>query len=176
MPEWYKHVTAGGKATYGKRTSLSMKEQRESLPIFQLKKSLLQVTVVHDYKFLRPHWFKRYFELLILSGKQFPLNFYVQCRISCSNDTVNSILKNRVRKLIKKFWLQAIEENDILVVIGETGSGKTTQMTQYVVEAGYGAKGRIGCTQPRLVFWDLGVFGVLELTHLFFCLFSVRLS
>lgn len=44
MPEWYKHVTAGGKATYGKRTNLSMKEQRESLPIFQLKKALLQVS------------------------------------------------------------------------------------------------------------------------------------
>ncbi|KAF8385626.1 mog-5 [Pristionchus pacificus] len=87
MPEWYKHVTAGGKATYGKRTNLSMKEQRESLPIFQLKKALLQ----------------------------------------------------------------AVAENNILVVIGETGSGKTTQMTQYMVEAGYAARGKIGCTQPRRV-------------------------
>ena len=39
----------------------------------------------------------------------------------------------------------------VLVVIGETGSGKTTQMTQYLAEAGYTSKGRIGCTQPRRV-------------------------
>jgi ABC-type polysaccharide/polyol phosphate transport system ATPase subunit len=35
----------------------------------------------------------------------------------------------------------AMYENDILVVIGETGSGKTTQMTQYLAEAGYTTRG-----------------------------------
>jgi ATP-dependent RNA helicase DHX8/PRP22 len=44
-----------------------------------------------------------------------------------------------------------VNENQILVVIGETGSGKTTQMTQYLAESGYTTKGRIGCTQPRRV-------------------------
>ena len=39
----------------------------------------------------------------------------------------------------------------VLVVIGETGSGKTTQLTQYLAEAGYTSKGKIGCTQPRRV-------------------------
>lgn len=37
------------------------------------------------------------------------------------------------------------------VVIGETGSGKTTQMTQYMHELGITSKGMIGCTQPRRV-------------------------
>lgn len=37
------------------------------------------------------------------------------------------------------------------MVIGETGSGKTTQMTQYLAECGYTSKGKIGCTQPRRV-------------------------
>ena len=37
------------------------------------------------------------------------------------------------------------------MVIGETGSGKTTQITQYLAEAGYTTRGKIGCTQPRRV-------------------------
>lgn len=36
-------------------------------------------------------------------------------------------------------------------MVGETGSGKTTQITQYLAEAGYSARGKIGCTQPRRV-------------------------
>ena len=47
--------------------------------------------------------------------------------------------------------LQAVHDNQILIVIGETGSGKTTQITQYLAEAGYTVKGKIGCTQPRRV-------------------------
>merc|ERR1719203_1115819 len=47
--------------------------------------------------------------------------------------------------------LQAIHDNQVLIVIGETGSGKTTQMTQYMAEAGYTSRGIIGCTQPRRV-------------------------
>jgi ATP-dependent RNA helicase DHX8/PRP22 len=39
----------------------------------------------------------------------------------------------------------------VLVVVGETGSGKTTQLTQYLLSAGYAARGIIGCTQPRRV-------------------------
>ncbi|CAG8698322.1 10198_t:CDS:10, partial [Ambispora leptoticha] len=38
-----------------------------------------------------------------------------------------------------------------VVVIGETGSGKTTQLTQYLHEDGYSKYGMIGCTQPRRV-------------------------
>ena len=44
-----------------------------------------------------------------------------------------------------------IRENNIVVVVGETGSGKTTQMTQYMHEEGYSTFGMIGCTQPRRV-------------------------
>lgn len=35
--------------------------------------------------------------------------------------------------------------------MGETGSGKTTQLTQYLHESGYSSRGLIGCTQPRRV-------------------------
>jgi pre-mRNA-splicing factor ATP-dependent RNA helicase DHX16 len=48
--------------------------------------------------------------------------------------------------------LQAIEEHQVLIVEGETGSGKTTQIPQYLYEAGYTRDGKkVGCTQPRRV-------------------------
>ncbi|GMY25535.1 pre-mRNA-splicing factor ATP-dependent RNA helicase DEAH7-like [Fagus crenata] len=47
--------------------------------------------------------------------------------------------------------LQVIRENQVVVVVGETGSGKTTQLTQYLHEDGYTMNGIVGCTQPRRV-------------------------
>lgn len=38
-----------------------------------------------------------------------------------------------------------------MIIVGETGSGKTTQLTQYLHEEGYSDYGMIGCTQPRRV-------------------------
>ena len=87
LPEWKKHITGGSKASYGKRTQLSLIEQRQSLPIYAFKEQLVK----------------------------------------------------------------AVKDNQILIVIGETGSGKTTQITQYLAEAGFIATGKIGCTQPRRV-------------------------
>ncbi|KAL9085835.1 MAG: hypothetical protein Q9159_004500 [Coniocarpon cinnabarinum] len=84
MPEWKRQQA---RQSYGKRTNMSIKEQRESLPAFKLRKT----------------------------------------------------------------FLQAMEENQVLVIQGETGSGKTTQLPQYLAEAGYGNRGMIGCTQPRRV-------------------------
>ena len=39
----------------------------------------------------------------------------------------------------------------MVVVVGETGSGKTTQLSQFLYEDGYCTHGIIGCTQPRRV-------------------------
>lgn len=47
--------------------------------------------------------------------------------------------------------LSVIRENSVVVIVGETGSGKTTQLTQYLMEEGYGDGMVIGCTQPRRV-------------------------
>lgn len=47
--------------------------------------------------------------------------------------------------------LQAVNDHQVLVIVGETGSGKTTQIPQYLHEAGFTKVGKIGCTQPRRV-------------------------
>lgn len=73
--------------TFGKITSLSMQEQRESLPIFRLRAQLVQ----------------------------------------------------------------AVRDNQVLIVVGDTGSGKTTQLTQYLAEEGFADRKKVGCTQPRRV-------------------------
>lgn len=52
---------------------------------------------------------------------------------------------------VKDEFIALLREHSILIVVGETGSGKTTQMTQYLHEAGYTDYGMIGCTQPRRV-------------------------
>jgi ATP-dependent RNA helicase DHX8/PRP22 len=85
VPEWKR--IASHKESFGKRTSMSIKQQRESLPVFTYRKALLD----------------------------------------------------------------AVEANQLLIVVGDTGSGKTTQLTQYLAEGGYANEGMIGCTQPRRV-------------------------
>ena len=51
------------------------------------------------------------------------------------------------REFIEKF-----ESNRVLVLVGETGSGKTTQIPQFLVESGFASPSKmIGITQPRRV-------------------------
>ena len=52
---------------------------------------------------------------------------------------------------VREDLLNVIRENQVVVIVGETGSGKTTQLTQYLYEEGYSRFGMIGCTQPRRV-------------------------
>merc|ERR1719359_2174943 len=48
-------------------------------------------------------------------------------------------------------FLEAVRDFQILVIVGETGSGKTTQVPQFLHEVGYTKLGKVGCTQPRRV-------------------------
>ena len=86
VPEW-KRVTQSKDQSLGKRTSMSIKQQRETLPVYKFRKQLLD----------------------------------------------------------------AVRENQLMIVVGDTGSGKTTQLTQYLAEGGFANDGMIGCTQPRRV-------------------------
>lgn len=86
VPEW-KRITQNKEQSLGRRTDMSIKEQRQSLPVFRFRSELIK----------------------------------------------------------------AVHANQLLIVVGDTGSGKTTQLTQYLAEAGFANNGLIGCTQPRRV-------------------------
>lgn len=51
----------------------------------------------------------------------------------------------------RKRLIQEVNKSDILLIMGETGSGKTTQIPQFLLGAGLANKGMIGVTQPRRV-------------------------
>ena len=78
-------------------------------------------------------------EINKFTGKEYTNNYY-------------TLLEKR--KLLpvwssKKQILDLVEKNRIVIIQGETGSGKTTQIPQFLLEAGY--YGGIVCTQPRRV-------------------------
>jgi ATP-dependent helicase HrpA len=47
--------------------------------------------------------------------------------------------------------VDAIRANQVVIVAGETGSGKSTQLPKLCLDAGSGERGLIGCTQPRRI-------------------------
>jgi len=51
----------------------------------------------------------------------------------------------------RKEILKAVQANQLTILIGETGSGKSTQIVQYLYDAGFAENGLIACTQPRKV-------------------------
>jgi pre-mRNA-splicing factor ATP-dependent RNA helicase DHX15/PRP43 len=69
-----------------------------------------------------------------------------------------SILEARTKLPVYQFKdqvLKSLEDNQIIVVEGETGSGKTTQIPQFFLDAGFEERGVIACTQPRRSVSDL---------------------
>jgi len=52
---------------------------------------------------------------------------------------------------VKDQILQIVQDNQICVITGDTGSGKSTQLAQFLYDGGYHKKGLIGITQPRRI-------------------------
>lgn len=64
------------------------------------------------------------------------------------------ILEQRSRLPVhshREDFIEALRNNQFLIVTGETGSGKSTQLPQYIYEAGLHGEGQIGITQPRKI-------------------------
>lgn len=80
---------------------------------------------------------------------------FFEAQIEAAEKKALSIQETRKSLPIFKYrdeFIAAIEQYQILVLVGETGSGKTTQLPQYLHEAGFTKDGlKIGCTQPRRV-------------------------
>ena len=85
--------------------------------------------------------------VLTFNNKGKIINFQFLSWKSSKMDKFELPIRDYRRKLVN-----AVEENAFLVVVGETGSGKTTQLPQYLREAGHTSPGKmIGVTQPRRI-------------------------
>ncbi|KAL6922203.1 hypothetical protein FSST1_006229 [Fusarium sambucinum] len=80
---------------------------------------------------------------------------FLEAQIDAAEKKALSIEETRKSLPIYQYrdeFLAALEQYQVLVIVGETGSGKTTQLPQYLHEAGYTKNGmKVGCTQPRRV-------------------------
>lgn len=80
---------------------------------------------------------------------------FLEAQIDAAEKRALSIQETRKSLPIYQYrdeFIAAINEYQILVIVGETGSGKTTQLPQYLHEAGFTKDGmKVGCTQPRRV-------------------------
>lgn len=71
-------------------------------------------------------------------------------QIESTQDQIQNQRKSLPAYKLKDQIIQLVNDNQICIIIGETGSGKTTQLAQFLYENGMSQNGKlIGVTQPR---------------------------
>ncbi|KAL7591840.1 hypothetical protein Lser_V15G32335 [Lactuca serriola] len=89
----------------------------------------------------------------LLDDEEGGVLFYTAPSSSSSSFGYASLESQRQRLPVFKYRtsiLYLVETHSTTIIVGETGSGKTTQIPQYLKEAGWADGGRIiACTQPR---------------------------
>ncbi|XP_072955419.1 pre-mRNA-splicing factor ATP-dependent RNA helicase DEAH1-like isoform X1 [Typha angustifolia] len=91
----------------------------------------------------------------VMDGIQYEDELPAESSDASSAKSVSEKLQEERKKLpiypYREELLQAVHDHQVIIIVGETGSGKTTQIPQYLHEAGYTKQGKVGCTQPRRV-------------------------
>ncbi|XP_072988672.1 pre-mRNA-splicing factor ATP-dependent RNA helicase DEAH1-like isoform X2 [Typha latifolia] len=91
----------------------------------------------------------------VMDGIQYEDELPAENSDASSAKSVSEKLQEERKKLpiypYREKLLQAVHDHQVIIIVGETGSGKTTQIPQYLHEAGYTKQGKVGCTQPRRV-------------------------
>lgn len=132
---WEEEQTARAKATAGLRETRDRIDEQQYEFVFDEQQKLE---------------FDGEFKQRLLTKEQRML----EEQINAAEAKAKSIEETRKSLPIYQFrddLLKAIESYQCLIVIGETGSGKTTQMPQYLLESGLNKDLMIACTQPRRV-------------------------
>eukprot|EP00898_Chlorokybus_atmophyticus_P001287 jgi/Chlat1/2159/Chrsp17S02733 len=110
---------------------------------------------VEDYEFVFEDQIDFIKDELLAGERVEDTEEYIEAQKAVEHKTAHQKILDERKKLpmypYREELLKAIEEHQVLVIVGETGSGKTTQIPQYLHEAGYTSRGKIGCTQPRRV-------------------------
>ena len=69
---------------------------------------------------------------------------------ACREELMQVLRENQgLSSFLLLSWI--LTPRSVVIVVGETGSGKTTQLAQFLYEDGYCQFGLVGCTQPRRV-------------------------